>query len=384
MTEEPTKQFPDMSLSEYRFLLTLPWYNNKGEVKAKLLNSVFENNMVKFYEELCAQFSWDVDQGWIQKANQENEAALKALDAKIEDAVQNLGETEVRESHLAKSEFLLQIGDKAAAESAYRVTAEKTVALGQRLDIVLTLIRVGFFYNDKDLALRNIEKGFSLIEEGGDWDRRNRLKIYKAYYLMSIRCFEEAAELFLATLPSFSAEELFDFKKNVYYTTLASIVSLDRVLLKQKVVDSPEVLTVLATLPTLEQLLNNFYHSEYQKFFSALAAITDQMKEDQALHEHVKFFSREMRIRAYQQFLESYRSVQLRSMANAFGITEEYLDRELSRFIYLGRLNCRIDAVGGVIETIRPDTKNAQYHTTIKQGDLLLNRIQKLSRVIHL
>lgn len=57
-----------------------------------------------------------------------------------------------------------------------------------------------------------------------------------------------------------------------------------------------------------------------------LAAITDQMKEDPALHEHVKFFSREMRIRAYQQFLESYRSVQLRSMANAFGVSEGYLD----------------------------------------------------------
>jgi len=116
----------------------------------------------------------------------------------------------------------------------------------------------------------------------------------------------------------------------------------------------------------------------------ALAAITDQLKEDPALNKHVKFFAREMRIRVYKQFLESYRSVQLKSMASAFGVTEEYLDRELSRFIYLGRLNCRIDAVGGVIETIRPDTKNAQYHNTIKQGDLLLNRIQKLSRVIHL
>lgn len=115
------------------------------------------------------------------------------------------------------------------------MTTEKTVALGQRLDIVLTLIRTGFFYNDKDLVLRNLEKGQSLIEEGGDWDRRNRLKVYKAYYLMSIRAFEESAALFLATLPSFSAEELFDYKKNVYYTTLVSIVSLDRVSLKQKV-----------------------------------------------------------------------------------------------------------------------------------------------------
>ena len=30
----------------------------------------------------------------------------------------------------------------------------------------------------------------------------------------------------------------------------------------------------------------------------------------------------------------------------------------------------------------RPDAKNALYQATIKQGDLLLNRLQKLSKVI--
>ena len=35
----------------------------------------------------------------------------------------------------------------------------------------------------------------------------------------------------------------------------------------------------------------------------------------------------------------------------------------------------------GVIETTRPDSKNAQYHSVLKQGDALLNRIQRLSRV---
>lgn len=32
----------------------------------------------------------------------------------------------------------------------------------------------------------------------------------------------------------------------------------------------------------------------------------------------------------------------------------------------------------------RYDNKTAQYHSTIKQGDLLLNRVQKLSRVINI
>jgi len=102
------------------------------------------------------------------------------------------------------------------------------------------------------------------------------------------------------------------------------------------------------------------------------------------LAPHLRFYSREVRIVAYSQLLESYRSVQIRNMAHEFGVSTEFLDSELSRFIASGRLHCKIDKVGGIVETNRPDAKNAQYQSTIKQGDLLLNRIQKLSRVINL
>jgi 26S proteasome regulatory subunit N7 len=93
---------------------------------------------------------------------------------------------------------------------------------------------------------------------------------------------------------------------------------------------------------------------------------------------------REVRSVAYSQFLESYKSVTMDAMAKAFGVSVSFLDIELSRFIAAGRLNCKIDKVAGVLETNRPDAKNALYQATIKQGDFLLNRIQKLSRVIDL
>jgi 26S proteasome regulatory subunit N7 len=56
----------------------------------------------------------------------------------------------------------------------------------------------------------------------------------------------------------------------------------------------------------------------------------------------------------------------------------------LPLFIAAGKLHCKIDKVAGVLETNRPDARNAFYQATIKQGDFLLNRIQKLSRVIDL
>eukprot|EP00981_Chlorochromonas_danica_P011804 scaffold4280_cov169-Ochromonas_danica.AAC.3 len=69
-------------------------------------------------------------------------------------------------------------------------------------------------------------------------------------------------------------------------------------------------------------------------------------------------------------------------MASAFGMEMSLLDKELSRFIAGGRLNAKIDKVGGIIETRRPDKKNIQYQEIIKKGDVLLNHIQKLVRAI--
>ena len=53
------------------------------------------------------------------------------------------------------------------------------------------------------------------------------------------------------------------------------------------------------------------------------------------------------------QFLESYKSVTLESMAQSFGVTPEFIDRALVDFIVAGRLTAKIDKVAGVIETNR-------------------------------
>lgn len=56
--------------------------------------------------------------------------------------------------------------------------------------------------------------------------------------------------------------------------------------------------------------------------------------------------------------------------------------RELCRFIAAGRLNCVIDKVAGVVLTNPPEPRNNEFQAMLKNGDALLNKIQKLSRVI--
>ena len=43
-----------------------------------------------------------------------------------------------------------------------------------------------------------------LCSEGGDWERKNRLKVYEALFALATRDFQCAAELFLDSIATFT------------------------------------------------------------------------------------------------------------------------------------------------------------------------------------
>jgi 26S proteasome regulatory subunit N7 len=161
------------------------------------------------------------------------------------------------------------------------------------------------------------------------------------------------------------------------------MVALPRVALKTRCIDSPDILSSILEVPRLSEFLNSLYKCRYKDFMSALVDIGPSVQADRYLGRHASFFIREVRIIAYSQFLDAYKRLTIAGMAKKFGVSSEFLDEELARFIAAERLNAKIDKISGVVETTRPDAKNAQYHAILKHGDTLLNRIQRLSRVVN-
>lgn len=204
-----------------------------------------------------------------------------------------------------------------------------------------------------------------------------------------MRNYSGAAPLLLDSLSTFTSYELCTYSNLVVYAVLAGSVSLKRVDFKSKVVDAPEIKAILGdgedkllaltgaisagpgadasmqdadsapvaartavvNLTTLgssteqpeaemavdfdplAQLVSSLYNGRYKLFFQALALVEEQfLTQDRYLHEHKNWFIREMRLRAYQQLLQSYRVVGLDSMANDFGVTVDFLDRLVSPF----------------------------------------------------
>eukprot|EP00475_Leptophrys_vorax_P015882 TRINITY_DN2225_c0_g1_i3.p2 TRINITY_DN2225_c0_g1~~TRINITY_DN2225_c0_g1_i3.p2 ORF type:complete len:351 (-),score=127.24 TRINITY_DN2225_c0_g1_i3:1577-2629(-) len=340
--------------------------------------------MAPYYKALSERFSAFIklEEALYNELVKSNTEELEKLEHAIKDAVENLGETEVRDAHYAKAKFYDRIGDTETALKIYEEAYEKTVGTGQKIDLVFDIIRMGFARNNLIVVRTYISKAKGMVDQGGDWERRNRLKVYEGTYFVLLREFKEASKLFLDSIATFTCTELYDYNRFVLYTILACMISVDRVTLRDKLVQSPDVLSVIADIPYADSFLHSFYKCNYGQFFRALVGIMGEVAKDRYLSAHQKFYLREIRIVVYSQFLQSYKSVTLLSMAQSFGVSVNFLDNDLSQFIAAGKLTCKIDKVRGIVESTRLDAKNQQYQTVIKQGDVLLNRIQKLARVI--
>ena len=174
---------------------------------------------------------------------------------------------------LAKAEYLTVIGEKKLAEECTAATLEKTVGVGNRMDMIFNNIRIGLFFMDHKLIKENIEKAQVMLEQGGDWDRRNRLKVYSGLYAMSVRDFGKAANLFLETISTFTSYELMDYTQFVTYTVYMGIIALDRRELLEKVIKGSEIMEILHACPNVKKYLNALYDCQYGDFFQLLAEV---------------------------------------------------------------------------------------------------------------
>lgn len=236
--EEDLKAGRHMALADKRFLLQRPDSivppDEKVKLKQELMDGIKENNMSVFYEECCSKLGWNVDQTFLNTMKKANEEKLKELAEQLEKAKESEGEVEILDARTAKADFYFLIGDKSKSVEAIDEIPVESMSTGTKIDAVLKHIRVGLFHMDKDILKQNIAKAKTLIEKGGDWERRNRLKIYEASYQMIMRDFEGASENLMSSIATFTCYEVMTYNTFVSYAVLLGMLTLKRGDLKKK------------------------------------------------------------------------------------------------------------------------------------------------------
>lgn len=181
-----------------------------------------------------------------------HKSSLESLSGLITKAQEEMGDMEVLAAKLTVARYSTKCLDKKHAMDAYeQVIASPKLSTGKKLDAYLEMGRVASFYGDVPAFTDILDKATKVIAKGGDWDRRNRLKAYKATSQILIRDLESASKLLVEGIATFSCTELCDYSEFVTYAVVLGVMYLPRVELKKSIIDGSEILTVAKDIPVV-------------------------------------------------------------------------------------------------------------------------------------
>merc|ERR1711935_657767 len=110
---------------------------------------------------------------------EKNKLKLQELEKAVEDAKENSGDMEVLDARFEIARFAAKSLSKDEALDAYKVILDlPKLSSGKTMDALMESARVASFHGDAKKNTELVEKIAKLADESGDWDRRNRLKVY--------------------------------------------------------------------------------------------------------------------------------------------------------------------------------------------------------------
>ena len=243
----------------------------RDQLQREIVKVISDDSMSSIYSALCAKFGWEVDQTLASEMSECNATELDDINVKLEDAVKNAGDVEVIDGLFAKAKHHAKIGNWTDASALLdEVIGKKKCSTGKKIDATMEKAKMALFtMNSKELK-EHVEEAKKLNDAGGDWDRRNRLKVYEAFYQLSVRNVKKASSLFMECVATFTCTELCTYKQFMFYALVTSVISLNRNELRKKVINDAHVITVIRDLPSVQLLITGVYNCDYAGVFKAV------------------------------------------------------------------------------------------------------------------
>jgi len=182
---------------------------------------------------------------------------MEDLEDAVEDAKENAGDMDVLQAKIELAREAAKSGSEQECLQRYKDVIEfPKLSSGKKLDALLESARVASFYSDTAACDSYLDQAHKIISdgngEGGDWERRNRLKVYRALQMLLHRQFEDASTLFAEGIATFSCNEICTYSEFITYACLTNLLHLkSRPELKKQILDGPEVLSVAKEIPVV-------------------------------------------------------------------------------------------------------------------------------------
>ena len=202
--------------------------------------------------------------------NEHKADELEKIEEQIRRAQEDGDDVQLRDGYASKAEYYENLKQYDAAIENYQTALSKTAGAQKKLEYQLALLHIYYLLDKYSKFSEQLETCKRLNEEGGDWEKKNKLLVYEGLWLIKKRDLESAALILLSCVNTFNAPEILPFEKLVFYGVVLGMATLHRRELKSKVIDNSEILAVLREDDMLFEYLFSLYERRYNDYFRAL------------------------------------------------------------------------------------------------------------------
>lgn len=277
--EEARERVSDHLLAEKIFLLKHQdvQLSEKLALKQEVLNAIKLDDRAPLYKALAVDGLLEADQKVLNLMRFGLLTKHHYLNKWIEYAMSGRN---LRQAHLDLSLFFMRIGYKNKALKQLEVTESMTDDAGQKMDLVLYKLQVGFFHRDFDLISQIIETKKSLFDVQYCPVRTKHYKVYEALYWLHNRDYKKAAALFLTSIQDSPSDDPFlPYNTFVCYAVLSSITVLDASGLQEKFLNDRRMSDVVGRNECVSRFLKSVINRQYNA--SSFKDMLDALKFDQ-------------------------------------------------------------------------------------------------------
>ncbi len=111
------------------------------------------------------------------------------------------------------------------AERVFREAYAKSGGASKKMELLFEIMLMNIEKFDIDALKKDVSLCKELVEQGADWDKKNKLKIFEGVYCMLIRDLNRAADLFISSIATFTCVELMSYRDFVFYTVVTAMVT---------------------------------------------------------------------------------------------------------------------------------------------------------------
>jgi COP9 signalosome complex subunit 1 len=350
--------------------------NNNNNSDNNTDNNTNTNSATTNYESTTITSSalLTVDEDWVEKANNRSNELQAQLEHDLETYKQNLIKESIRMGHNDLASFHLRCGDLKNALAYHLKNRDYCTTRKHAFDMCLNIITVALYLGNHALVQSQAMKGQhipSLQENAIANVDRGKLDVALGLAHLSKKDYYQAAFSFLNVPTNLNNNfaSVAHIEDVAIYGTLCGLATFGRNAVKTKLLNNENVRNMLELVPSMRELVNDFYSGKYGSCLSFLDSFRQHLDIDIYFSPHVDTIIEQINYKAITQYFSAFISVKLPVMASALNITVEKLEKDAATLIEKGKLNAKIDSHLKVLHAKSSNQRRQAFEDAINSGE---------------